>query len=104
MLNSEHYRDDTAGSAIRHAQAADGARKKAAILIDTVKTVCRLAGFRIEGNIRLTDRAGRTYDAQRLQLEMKSECLKPAPDADASMTQGNAAQSQDSTSKAKRES
>lgn len=87
--NAEHYDDPTAAAAMRRAQAAEGARKKALHLIDAIHCIARLAGFRITSTITLKDRAGRAYDADKLCACVKpqnagghEQCGEPAADVD----------------------
>lgn len=58
--NSEGYIDKTAYEAMRHIQNEDADRFHK--LLDVIRDICELAGFRIEGRIVLTDkRTGKTW-------------------------------------------
>lgn len=94
--NAEHYDDPTAAAAMRRVQAADGARKKALYLIDALKQISRLAGFRIIGAITLRDRAGRIYNSDKLCASETApnaggheQCGEPAADVDEFTNQTN---------------
>lgn len=49
-MNSEHYRDPTAETAIRR---VDRAEREAATLVRVLKDVCRVAGYRLVGHVKL---------------------------------------------------